>query len=222
MSRQLSFDLPVRTALGRGDFFVSGANAAAVAAIEGWRGWPLGKLVLSGPKGAGKTHLSHVWAALSGATLLPSSDLSGADIPALTRAPIVVEDADRIAGNAQAEAALFHLHNLALAEGAALLLTGRTPPARWGVALPDLASRLQATQVARLDPPDDALLSALLAKLFADRQLWPSPETIAFLTRRIERSFDAAQRVVAELDRAALEEQRPLTRALASKVLDAG
>jgi len=98
----------------------------------------------------------------------------------------------------------------------------RTPPARRGVALPDLASRLQATQVARLDPPDDALLSALLAKLFDDRQLWPSPETIAFLTRRIERSFDAAQRVVAELDRAALEEQRPLTRALASKVLDAG
>ncbi|MFP4274532.1 MAG: chromosomal replication initiator DnaA [Paracoccaceae bacterium] len=221
MTRQLSFDLPVRPALGREDFFVSQANSVAVAVIESWRSWAGGKLVLIGPRGAGKTHLAHVWAGLSGATLLPAAALPGADIPALARAPVAVEDADRIAGDPAAEAALFHLHNLALAEGAALLLTGQSPPTRWGVALPDLASRLQATQVARLDPPDDALLSALLAKLFADRQLWPSPETIAYLTRRIERSFDAAQQVVADLDRAALAEQRPVSRALASKVLDA-
>jgi len=54
-ARQLAFDLPARTALGREDFFVSPANAQAVAMIDGWRDWPARKLVLCGPRGAGKT-----------------------------------------------------------------------------------------------------------------------------------------------------------------------
>ena len=33
--------------------------------------------------------------------------------------------------------------------------------------------RLNGTRTARLDPPDDMLFQALLAKLFADRQLFP-------------------------------------------------
>jgi hypothetical protein len=65
--QQLAFDLPARPALEREDFFVSVANAQAVALIEGWRDWPARKLALSGPRGAGKTHLAHVWAARAGA-----------------------------------------------------------------------------------------------------------------------------------------------------------
>ena len=52
MSQQLSFDLPVRTALGRDDFMVSPGNAVAVSLIEAWDNWPGGKLVLTGPPGA--------------------------------------------------------------------------------------------------------------------------------------------------------------------------
>lgn len=220
MPRQLSFDLPARPALGRDDFFVSPANAEALATVEDWRDWPGGKLVLVGPKGAGKTHLAHVWAALSGARIVAAAELAAADIPALAAHPVAVEDADRIAQDGAAEAALFHLHNLALAERRALLVTGRDAPGRWGLGLPDLESRLQAAGIVRLAAPDDALLSALLAKLFADRQLSPSPDTITYLTRRIDRSFAAAARIVAKLDRAALAGKRPVTRALAAEVLD--
>ena len=67
MAQQLSFDLPARPALGRDAFFVADSNALAVAAIDGWRDWAGGKLVLVGPAGSGKTHLSHVWAADTGA-----------------------------------------------------------------------------------------------------------------------------------------------------------
>jgi hypothetical protein len=63
MAEQLVFDLPVRPAMGRDDFFVTGSNAGALAQVDGWRDWPFGKLVLVGPEGAGKTHLAHVWAA---------------------------------------------------------------------------------------------------------------------------------------------------------------
>lgn len=220
MARQLSFELPGRTALGRDDFFVSPANAAAVATIEGWQGWPARKLMLVGPPGAGKTHLAHVWAALSGARVVGADRLAGADIPALAVGNVVVEDCARIAGHGEAEAALFHLHNLALAEGGTLLFTAATPANFWPLALPDLASRLQATPMVRIAPPDDALLAAVLMKLFSDRQLTPSPATIPYLLRRIDRSFQAARDTVARLDAASLERHQPITQSLARDVLD--
>lgn len=220
MHRQLSFDLPARAALGREDFFIAPANAMAVALIENWQNWPGRKLLLEGPKGAGKTHLAHVWAQAAAARIVAATSLAGADIPDLASAPIAVEDVQDIAGDAAAENALFHLHNLVLAESHALLLTADRPAARWGLQLPDLASRMQGTQATRLEAPDDKLLSAVLAKLFADRQLIPTPDTIPYLVARMDRAFDSARLLVAQLDRAALSQGRAINRKLAAEVLE--
>ncbi|MHA6344111.1 P-loop NTPase family protein [Roseivivax sp. CAU 1761] len=214
-ARQLSLDLPARPALGRGDFYVAPANAVAVAQIDAWRAWPARKLALVGPPGSGKTHLAQVWRTESGGNLVAAEDLAEADIPGLATGPVCVEDADRLAGARRAEDALFHLHNLVLAEGHSLLLTGALPPARWPLALPDLASRLHSTPVAKLAPPDDTLLSAVLAKLFADRQIVPDPGVIPYLVRRMPRAFADAQRLVAEIDRTALARRRRVTLAIA-------
>lgn len=227
MTRQLAFDLPVREALGREDFFVSSANAVALAALDGWQGWPEGKMTLAGPAGAGKTHLAHVWAADAGARIVPAADLARptferTDLPALATPPahVVVEDADTIAGDRAAEVALFHLHNLILAAGGRLLLTARSAPNRWPLTLPDLASRLQACSVVPLQAPDDALLSAVLLKMFADRQISVPPNLIPYLVQRIDRSFAAAGAIVEQLDRMALASGRPITRNLAAQALD--
>lgn len=220
MPRQLSFDLPSRAAARREDFYVSSANATAVALIEGWQDWPARKLVLCGPPGAGKTHLAHVWSDLSGARIVAASALSQADIPDLCTGPVAIEDADQIAGDTAAEKALFHLHNLILAEGQHLLITARRAPSHWPLILPDLASRMQATPTCTLARPDDELLSAVLLKLMGDRQVLPTPGTIPYLVRHMPRDFEAAARVVATLDHLALERRRPVTRALAAEVLD--
>jgi chromosomal replication initiation ATPase DnaA len=219
MTRQLSFDLPSREALGREDFFVSPANAMAVALIEGWQNWQPRKLALVGPSGAGKTHLVHVWAAQSDARIISARDITRYDIPTLANGNVAVEDVPMIAGNSEAEQALFHLHNLVLAEGHALLLTAPLAPNRWALKLPDLASRMMGTQMVVLEGPDDALLLAVLMKLFADRQLSPTPDTLPYLVRRIDRSFEAVHRVVSALDAAALDQQRPINRVLAAQVL---
>ena len=57
-------------------------------------------------------------------------------------------------------------------------------------------------------------------KLFADRQVSPTPETIPYLLARMPRSFEAARSLVAALDEAALETGRALNRSLARLVLD--
>jgi chromosomal replication initiation ATPase DnaA len=220
MAEQLTFRLPARPALGRGDFFVSPANAGAADLVVRDADWPLGKLALAGPEGAGKTHLVHVWAAETGALIVTAADLPGAHLPDLAAgARVAVEDVDRMAAP-EAERALFHLHNLLQANGGRLLLTGRTPPARWPVALPDLKSRVAGMAVAELAPPDDALLAAVLVKLFADRGIAVAPPLVAYLIPRIDRAFAAAHAIVERLDAAALSEGRPVTRALAARLLD--
>lgn len=222
MIRQLAFDLPSVEAMTREHFFVAPSNALALQAIEGWRDWPGRKQMIVGPEGSGKTHLAHVWAALSGAVILPATGLAGTDIASLSGRAVVVEDADRIGGGDRiggAEAQLFHLHNLVTASGA-LLLTARTPPRDWGLALADLKSRMQATPIATLERPDDALLSAVLVKLFADRQVAVPPNLIPYLVSRMPRSIGAARGLVAALDARALAAGRPITRPLAGELLD--
>lgn len=220
MIKQLAFDLPVTEGFGRANFFASSGTAQALAAIDDWQNWPGGKMLLIGPEGAGKTHLAHIWAEACGGVLINASDLPFADLPALAKKMAVcVEDAKAIADNPSAQTALFHLHNLLVPAGR-LLITANTPPRDWGNILPDLQSRLQAAPLTLIDAPDDALLSAVLVKLFADRQIAVSPNLIVYLVSRIERSIAAARRVVAQLDAAALTSSRPVTRALAAEILD--
>ncbi|SPH18510.1 DnaA regulatory inactivator Hda [Defluviimonas aquaemixtae] len=216
MTRQLTLDLPVRPALGREDFFVSPSNELAVATLD--RGdWPGGKLLLIGPAGSGKSHLAQVWAGAESAGVFIAEKL----LDGLPDArAIVVEDVDRIAGDKAAETQLFHLHNHAQAHRIPLLMTARSAPTRWGLVLPDLASRLEATALATLLPPDDALLAAVLVKLFSDRQISVAPLVVERLLPRIDRSFAGLHRLVAALDAAALSRKRPITWTIASEVLD--
>ncbi|MFW2587637.1 HdaA/DnaA family protein [Sagittula sp. SSi028] len=217
--QQLPLPLPAREALGREEFFVSEANAIAVALVEGWENWPARKMVLCGPPGSGKTHLAHVWARLARARLISAEHLPGAQIPELANGAVCVEDIEAIAGNRPAEEALFHLHNLALAQGHALLLTSQREPAHWPLEVADLKSRVMGAQVARLSEPDDALLTALLVKLFSDRQILPAPDVLAYLARHMPRNYATARRVVTALDAASLAHQRKVTRNMAASVL---
>ncbi|MCR9126694.1 MAG: DnaA/Hda family protein [Rhodobacteraceae bacterium] len=219
MPDQLSFDLQSRPALSREDFLVGPSNAVAVAMIDNPGAWASGKLVISGPSGAGKTHLAHVWAGACGGRIVSADSLAQADILKLSQTPVAVEDVPDIATDMDALRALFHLHNLLAEARRPMVLTGEGPPGQWHLALADMQSRVQAAQYAPLSQPDDRLLGALLGKLFRDRQLHPPAEVIRYVLPRMERSYAAAARLVAEIDRAALARKRPITRKLVAEVL---
>ncbi len=213
----MPLSLPVR--LSRDDFVPAPCNAAALAMLDRG-GWPQGKLVLTGPEGSGKTHLLHIWAGACGAVLLDSTALGATDPEALAaQGAGAIDDADACAGEVAAETALFHLHNLLAARGGALLLSARAPVRDWGIALPDLASRLHAAAHVGLGAPDDALLAAVLTKLFADRQLAVSDTLIPYLLARMTRSLAAAQMLVARLDAESLARKVPVGTRLAADVL---
>lgn len=216
MPRQMSFDWPTGVALGPEDFFVSEANAQAYAMISDPQAWPDRKLVVAGPHGCGKSHLARMVENQHRAVILQAADI-GPD----TRRDaefVIIEDMETLPANA--EEAVFHLHNNLRDAGRHLLMTAQSAPSRWPVRLPDLASRMQATTVVHITNPDDALLQALIMKLFADRQIAPKPDLVAYLGTRIERSFAAAAAIVARLDETALASGAKINRALAKRLLD--
>lgn len=215
-SRQLPLTLGLPPRMELGDFVAGESNRAALDLILRWPDWPVPTVVLIGPKGSGKTHLVSIWAARSAAQVVPSADLGRIDPLRLAAAgPIVVEDV----GRGVDETALFHVLNAAREAGRDLLLTTQGEPGGWGLHLPDLLSRLRAAAPMRLSEPDDALLEALLAKLFADRQTTVDPQVLRWVARRMERSFEAAASLVERLDREALANKGPVTRTLAADVI---
>lgn len=216
MAKQLSFDWPTGVALGPNDFFVSEANAQAYAMIGTPDIWPDRKLVIVGPSGCGKSHLAGIFAAQRDGVVISAAALH-ADYQSDAQT-IIVEDMEDLPRDA--EEALFHLHNHLRNTGGTLLMTAQTAPTRWPIALPDLASRMQATTVVQIANPDDALLSALIMKLFADRQIMPKPDLVKYLADRIERSFAAAADIVGRLDAAALAKGRKINTSLARDLLD--
>lgn len=215
--QQLVFDLPVRAAVGRLDFFVSIANEAAVGLIDRWPDWPASTLFLVGPPGSGKSHLARVWCGASGAALLDAGELSTETVPeALAGRALALEDAP---GEGLDERAFFHLMNHAREHRACVLVTTQTLPALWPIGLADLSSRLRASPVAELKAPDDALLRAVLVKQFADRQIAVDEAVVSYLLSHMERSFDAARRLAAEIDARALAERSEVTRPFVARIL---
>lgn len=215
---QLPLELPFDPALDRDSFIVGAPNEEAVTFLERFPDWPSHVALLTGPQGSGKSHLASLWARDSGARTVPGRWL-GSEPPARLLAsgallldPLHPTDVD--------EAALFHLLNAARENGHALLVVARENPASWMLKTRDVVSRLRAAPEVAIRAPDDELLRHLLVKLFADRQLAPDPCVLKTILLRMERSFEDAQRIVADLDRASLATGRGVTRNLAARLLE--
>ena len=215
--RQLALALEHAENFAREDFLSGPSNAAALAVIDSWPAWPHRSVLLTGPEGSGKSHLAAIWAQVAGARRVAARALDETAVPAaLATGALVVED---VAAGTCEERALFHLLNLAREQDAFLLITARTGALKF--ALRDLESRMKALPVVAMAPPDDALLRAVLVKLFGDRQVAVDESLIGYVAMRIERSFAAARAAVARLDAEAMRRKRPLTRALAGEIFNA-
>jgi chromosomal replication initiation ATPase DnaA len=213
MTRQLALPLPIAASSDARDVIADASNEAVRSWLAKPEAWPLGRLALFGAAGHGKTHLARAAAARSGWRWLDGMGLRG--LPAPAPQGSVIDDADCVAD----EAALLHVINLCAERGETLLLIGREAPARWPVRLPDLASRLRATQAVGIGAASDAMLSALLSKFFADRQLRVEPDVQAWLLTRLPRDAASLAEAVARLDHAALGAGGRITRALARLAL---
>ena len=157
------------------EFLVSDSNARAVRQLEHWATWPVMAALLVGPRKSGRSLLARIFAAKSGGT--------------------IIDDAERLR-----EADIFHAWNRAQQERHPLLIVADAPPPQWDVRLPDLRSRLAASPLLEILPPDDALIPQLIERAFAKHLLHAKPDVIAWIAKRIERSHVAILRVADALE----------------------
>jgi chromosomal replication initiation ATPase DnaA len=194
--------IPAAPAYDQASFLAASSNEAARTWLDRTELWPDRRLALWGEADRGKTHLLRIWAVRTGADAMDGPALVG--FPEVT-SPFgaAVDDADRAD-----PAALLHLLNTARDLGRPVLLASRLSPARWPVALPDLASRLRAINAVEIGPPDDTLLRALLSHWLAERRLVAEAALHDWLLTRLPRSPEALRAAVDRLDREALASRR--------------
>lgn len=193
------------------NFIVSACNEGAWRWVSAWPQWPGHALFLCGAPGSGKSHLSHIWARKSGASIAAAAAL---EEPA--PGSWLVEEVEAM----RDPRPLLHLFNAVRENGGYLLMTGGVPPARLGIALPDLSSRLLATPLATIGEADDTVLAAAMRKQFADRQMKVGEEVIAYLLPRMERSLTQIQSLVAHIDEAAMREHKGVTVPFVRRLLE--
>ncbi len=214
--RQIPFDLAPAPDYSLARFERGLWNRAAFNAVTAWPDWPAPMLLLCGPKGSGKTHLGTAWARRQGGLIVSGRD--SLDALDCAQTPIIFFDD---AHHAE-ETHLFTVLNLALngkIEG--LLLASRFAPQDWNIKLPDLFSRLCNTPIAQLDDHDDDILVPIIDKLFKDLGRSVSADVVAYLIKHEDRSIDAMRVLAAELDFAARQANRDVTKSFAISVLKA-
>ena len=219
MSTQFPLDLALVPDNSAGAFVRGASNVEAVTALADTAGWANNILAIIGPKGSGKTHLGHIWAAEHQAISLDAKNIVESDgfVPRkdYRGRALWIDNA-----SSADEYTLFTLINLTITgELQALLLTDQNMPAKWDVQLPDLHSRLKNVQIARLQEPDEGLLSAIITKLFMDRGLKVSDTLIDYLLVHADRSVDSLRALIRALDKKAAAEKVNVTRAFAAKYL---
>ncbi|KRE90789.1 DnaA regulatory inactivator Hda [Frateuria sp. Soil773] len=204
----------------RFEHFHAGANAAALAAVQALATAPDAPWVyLHGPAGSGRSHL--LMAACQAASaagrrvqylpLAAVADRAAAIRGVAGSELLALDDLGAIAGQADAEHALFDLYNRARAEGSELLFAAEAAPAQLGLGLPDLRSRLGACTQFALKPLDDAERREVLKAQAASRGIELDDGVLDWLFARYARDLGALLDLLDRLDQASLAAQRRIT-----------
>lgn len=174
------------------EFLVGESNIRAVQQLERWATWPVMAALLVGPRKSGRSLLARIFAAKNGGHIF--------------------DDADRAK-----ETDVFHAWNRAQQERRPLLMVAEAAMPDWQVNLPDLRSRLAASPLLEIGPPDDVLIPKLIERAFERHLLHAKPDVAAWLSRRIERSHIAILRVADVLE---TEADQRLTIPMVRQVLE--
>ena len=214
----------------RFESFHAGPNASVVETLRSAARAPGAPwMFLSAAPGSGRSHLLLATCALASAEgrsaqYLPLSTLSSPRAAAIRgfggSALIAVDDVDSIAGDADAEHALFDLYNRCHAQGATMVFAANAAPAQLGLGLPDLVSRLGACTRLPLKPLDEVERREIVRARATARGIELDDSALDWLFTRRKRDLATLLDLLDRIDRASLAAQRRVTVPFLRTLLD--
>jgi len=224
---QLSFNLKKEKIYEKYDFLVSKSNKQAYKLINKWPDWESRKIIIFGDSGTGKTHLSKIWQEKTSAIILNLNKFKKIkfDNFFLKKKKFIIENIsnffDKIKkkDKENLEKNLLHFYNLIDEKRGYVVLTAAIAPKFWGINLPDLKSRILSSTTVNIKKPDDELLSAVLVKLFIDKQILIDKKIIKFIVYRSERSFTSLQSLVNKIDEQSLIKKKKINLNFVKKLI---
>ncbi|MFV0626780.1 MAG: DnaA ATPase domain-containing protein [Alphaproteobacteria bacterium] len=225
MAKQLPIEFEYKPYYDREDFIVSDNNHEAITFIDSWPNWQSFAVCIYGPRGSGKTHLANIFV-----ETIYKHTTYAQKIPFINAQDVKLETPHRLfeeskflvvenlSENVNKEA-LFHLYNLYRNEGGNILFTSEKAPARMSFGLADLQSRLNSIPSIEIKEPNDELLSMLIIKLFADRQINTTPEVVSYLINNAQRSFAYIKELIKEIDNISIAKKRAVTINIAKEAI---
>ena len=213
---QLLLNFNFKKSFNEHDYYVSDSNYFAFNLIDKWPKWEKRILNIHGEKFSGKTHLSKIFQLKSSAIYLNEKEINNEIFKKikLYESIIIDEFSNKIEENL-----IYSIFNLVDQDSKYLLINTETPLSEIKFKLPDLVSRSKNSLQAKIEPPDDDLIFALILKNFSDRQIKLEKQIIEFIVNRIERSYSKISEFIYKVDELSLKKKKPINLKTVKEIL---
>ena len=212
---QLALPLTLKTLKNRENFLVSECNQSAVKLIDNIDSWKNSKrinsipaILIHGPPGCGKTHISSIFEQQNSCITL--SSIITKDIRLAEKGNNFIID-NFFPGTSFSPEIVMHFLNEVTYNSGSVLFLSRFSAFDMQWELDDLNSRLRSIMSCEIKLPDEILLYSFLAKYADDKKLILTDKQCIYIIERVERSFETIIKIIDNLDRVSLEIKKKLT-----------
>ena len=212
---QLALPLTLKTLKNRENFLVSKCNQSAVKLIDNIDFWKNSKrinsipaILIHGPPGCGKTHISSIFEQQNSCIIL--SSIITKDIRLAEKGNNFIID-NFFPGTSFSPEIVMHFLNEVTYNSGSVLFLSRFSAFDMQWELDDLNSRLRSIMSCEIKLPDEILLYSFLAKYADDKKLILTDKQFIYIIERVERSFETIIKIIDNLDRVSLEIKKKLT-----------
>ena len=204
---QLLLNLNHKQNFNEQDFYISKSNFYAYQLIQNWPKWEKNILNIFGERSSGKTHLADIFLSKHKGIKINSRKLNDEIFKELKiYENIVLDDFN----NDIEERLIFAFLNFIDNDNKFLIINSLKPINEINFSLNDIKSRSKNCIFAKIEPPDDDLIFALLLKSFSDRQIKIDKKLIDFITKRIDRSYSKISDFIYKVDELSLKKKKPI------------
>jgi chromosomal replication initiation ATPase DnaA len=204
---QLLLDFDIKRTFNNHDYYVSDNNYFAFNLIDKWPKWEKRILNISGEKFSGKTHLANIIKSKSSSLFLNENEINNDVFKKIKLYENIIVDGF---SNKIDENLTYSIFNLVDQDSKYLLINSETPLNEINFELPDLVSRSRNLLHAKINPPDDELIFAIILKNFSDRQIKLEKKIIEFIINRIDRSYSKISEFIYKVDELSLKKKKPI------------